>query len=333
MGGDFHVREMGEQRISMMEILQNEKQIVVDPLSLKDSTIKQGYLDATMFPTIITTSTSIILHPPPLQPPKPRFLSMSLPNSANSSPRFASKKGESPESQWQASNLTNIKLHNMLQEEVHLRKSKSCSEGRAFAHSDELDHWLTQLSALEHDKWHQYDNFSKIEGSPKSVKHVKTPNDGFKCSALCLYLPGFGAKVKPIKAKKKGSEKGSAMSRTVSLEKFECGSWTSAAIHNQIEGDSSNSYFDLPVELITCSASDVNSPVAASFVFEKELKGVLKNGSSRTSVRKSDASPRHVRFSTSSPASYPASPASCISPRLRKARDDFNAFLAAAQSA
>ncbi|TKY72641.1 histone H3 centromeric protein HTR12 [Spatholobus suberectus] len=333
---------MEEPRISTTESLQNEKQILVDPLSLKDSPIKPGYLETTtMLPTITTTSSSIILHPPPLQPPKPRFLSTSLPNSANSSPRFASAlskkkpKGESPESQCQASNLTH-KLQHVLQE-VHLRKSKSCGEAREFAPSDDFDHWLTKLGALEHDKWH-HDNFSKIEAvkeSPKSVKlkHMKTTHDGFKCSALCLYLPGFGGKVKPVKARKEESEKGGAMSRTVSLENFECGSWASAAMLNEIEGDSTNSYFDLPMELIKCSASEVYSPVAGSFVWERDLKGILKNGSSRASVRKSDASPRHVRFSTSSSASHPASPVSCISPRLRKAREDFNAFLAAAQSA
>ncbi|KAG4387796.1 hypothetical protein AAZX31_09G046800 [Glycine max] len=338
---DFLVREIEKHRISTMESLQNEKQIMVDPLSLKGS-IKYLETTTTMLPTIITTSSSIILHPPPLQPPKPRFLSTSLPNSANSSPRFASPlskkkpKGESPEPQSQGSNFTH-KLQHLLPE-VQLRKSKSCGEARAFATSDEFDHWLSKLSALEHDKWH-HDNLSKIEvvkESPKSVnklKHMKTTHAGFKCSALCLYLPGIGGKVKPVKARKEESEKGGAMSRTISLEKFECGSWSSAAICNEIGADSTNSYFDLPMELIKCSANEVYSPVASAFVFERDLKGILKNGSSRNSVRKSDASPRHVRFSTSSSASHPASPASCISPRLRKAREDFNAFLAAAQSA
>ncbi|KAK7412961.1 hypothetical protein VNO78_04751 [Psophocarpus tetragonolobus] len=323
------LREMGSMEI--------EKQILVDPLSLKGSPIKLGYLETTtMLPTIITTSSSIILHPPPLQPPKPRFLSTSLPNSANSSPRFVSPPsknkpiGEGPQSQCQASNLTH-KLHHLLQE-VHLRKSKSCAEARVAASPDEFDHWFR----LEYDKWH-HDNLSKIEvvkESPKSVKlkNMKTPHDGVKCSALCLYLPGFVGKVKPVKTKKEESEKGAVMSRTISLENFECGSWSSAAIFNEIVGESTNSYFDLPMELIKCSSSEVNSPVSASSVFERDLKGILKNGSSRASVRKSDSSPRHVRFSTSS-ASHPASPVSCISPRLRKAREDFNAFLAAAKSA
>ncbi|CAJ1975969.1 unnamed protein product [Sphenostylis stenocarpa] len=339
-GHDFLVREVEKLKNSIMERLQYEKQIMVDPLSLKDSPTEQRYLETTtMLPTIITTSSSIILQPPPLQPPKPRFLSMSLPNSANSSPRFASTlskkkpKGESPESQCQDSNLSQ-KLQHLLEEDLHLKKNKPCGEATAFAPLNEFDHWLSKLSALEHDKWY-HDNFFKTEvvkESPKSVKfkHMKTTHDGFKCSALCLYLPGFGGgKVKPIKTKKEGK----GMSRTVSLENFECGSWSSAAKLNEIEGDSTNSYFDLPMELIKCGSSEVYSPVASSFVFERDLKGILKNGSSRGSARKSDASPRHVRFSTSSSASHPASPVTCISPRLRKAREDFNAFLAAAQSA
>jgi hypothetical protein len=128
------------------------------------------------------------------------------------------------------------------------------------------------------------------------------------------------------------------MSRNVSLENFECGSWASAAMSHEIDGDSNNSYFDLPLELMKYGAAievDSHSPTsAAPFCYEKEIKGVLKNGSARGSVRKSDASPRHVRFSLSSSSpSYPASPAFCISPRLKKAREDFNAFLAAAQTA
>ncbi|ESW10871.1 hypothetical protein PHAVU_009G245100 [Phaseolus vulgaris] len=330
-GDDFLLREIEKLKNSIMKSLQDEKQIMVDPLSLLDAPNKQHVL-----PTIITTSSSIILHPPPLQPPKPRFLSMSLPNSANSSPRFASKKKpKSPESQCHAANLTH-KLQ-QLPEEVHLKKTNSCSEATAYA--DEFDRWLSKLSALENDKWYDENLFKAevVKESPKSVKvkHMKTTHDGFKCSALCLYLPGFGGgKEKAVKTKREESEKGGkVMSRTVSLENFECGSWSSAAISNETEGDYTNSYFDLPIDLIKCGSSEVYSAVASSFVLERDQKGILKNGSSRGSVRKSDASPRHVRFSTSSSASQPVSPVSCISPRLRKAREDFNAFLAAAQSA
>lgn len=179
---DLLAMMMDSPRISITEFLQKEKQIMVDPLSLKESSIGK----TTMLPTIITTTSTspTLLHPPPLKPPKLRFLSLSLPNSAISSPKFAStlsnkksSKGEgSPEEpQYQTSNLTN-KLHNLLQE-VHLRKSKSYGEGRESAYDEpleEFDHWLSKLSEKENDKWEwNHPSFTKTEAikeSPKSVK-------------------------------------------------------------------------------------------------------------------------------------------------------------------
>jgi hypothetical protein len=338
-----------------MENFQNEKQIMVDPHSLRNSPIKQVYNQETKkLPTIITTPPTTLLHPPTLQPPKLRFLSLSLPNSVNSSPRFDSVKKPkfgSPEQQCRES-TTNVTttLQELLQE-AHFGKSKSCGDGRESASLEEFDfdQWLTKLSTKELEKWEwHYGTFTKteqehvIKESPKNVfKQMKTTttHDGFKCNALCLFLPNFVGKIKPIKTRKDVTEKVSAtMSRNVSLENFECGSWASAAMSHEIDGDSNNSYFDLPLELMKYGAAievGSHSPTsAAPFCYEKEIKGVLKNGSARGSVRKSDASPRHVRFSLSSSSpSYPASPAFCISPRLKKAREDFNAFLAAAQTA
>jgi len=333
-----------------MESFQKEKQIMVDPLSLKNSPIKQMYnQETTKLPTIITT-TSTILHPPTLQPPKLRFLSLSLPNSVNSSPRFDSikrSKPGSPDTQCQEStNNVTTTLQDLLQE-ARFGKSKSCGDGRESASLEEFDfdQWLTKLSTKELEKWEwHYGTFTKTEHvkeSPKNVvKQMKTttPHDGFKCNSLCLFLPNFVGKIKPIKIRKEVSEKVVAtMSRNVSLENFECGSWASAAMSHEIDGDSNNSYFDLPLELMKYgSVIEVDSPISASLAYEKDqLKGVLKNGSARGSARKSEVSPRHVRFSLSSSSSpsYPASPAFCISPRLRKAREDFNTFLAAAQTA
>ncbi|XP_054801452.1 uncharacterized protein LOC129305448 [Prosopis cineraria] len=294
-----------------------EKQIVVDPLSLKQQ-------EATSFP-------------PPLQPPKSKFLSISQPNSATSSPRFLSKKKSKVESLESPPYPA----------ESYLQKSKSCGERRACPPSDEFDLW----SVIKRDttNTHRQGSFQKPEAmkdSPRSSritarKNIDPPpaDKGFKCS--CLYLPGFG-KAKPVRPKKEESQISSmdrVISRTVSLEKFECGSWAPSPraikpVQDQVEGNESvSSYFDLPSELIRCGGGeDAHSPVAAAFVFDnnKDIKGVLKNGSPGGN-RKSDASPRHVRFST---PSSPASPASsCITPRLQKAREEFNAFLEAAQSA
>lgn len=324
---------MDQPKISIKESSQKEKQIVVNAHTLKESSINQGSYD--------TAS---------LQPSRPKFPSLSLPNSANSSPLFPStlmkrksKSGvvESP-CQASSSNMT-LNHHYLLQEEIHLRKSKSCGEGRASACApfDEFDLWLTKPSVVvEHDHMHHHHHsFSKTEAIIKeshvSSKELETNADEgfFKCSALCMYLPGFG-KAKPIKTKKEGSEIDGVVSRTVSLDKFECGSWTSSTLFHEIERDSTNSYFDLPMELIKCSGTndDVHAPVTSAFVFEKDLKGVLKSGSSNraaSAARKSDASPHHVRFSISSSTPHPSSPALCNTPCLRKAREDFNAFLEA----
>ncbi|TKY58506.1 histone H3 centromeric protein HTR12 [Spatholobus suberectus] len=303
---------MGRPKISNTEKAHKEKKIVVDTRSLKESC------------DVSTTLAATDLHRPSLHPPKPKFLSLSLPNSATSSPSTLMNKKlkhRSIESPCQASTLKH--QYDQLQE-MHLR-SKSCGEGRACAPSDEFDIWWVKPSAVEHENMH-HGSLSKIEAIRESLvsgKDVKTYDDeGFKCSVLCLYLPGFG-KAKAVKAKKEGSEmEGAVISSTVSLEKFECGSWASSLLFHEIEGDPMNSYFDLPMELIKCSANDVHTPVTSAFVFEKDLKGVVKTDSARKS-------PHHVRFSTPSSTSKPGSQASCITPRLRKAKEDFTAFLEA----
>ncbi|XP_004509638.1 uncharacterized protein [Cicer arietinum] len=312
-----------------MESLQKEKQIMVD-----ESFMNHGFYN--------TSNTTIASTPSLLPLSMPKFMSLSLPNSANSSPLLTSKrksKGVVVESQSlnQASNMT---LNNqfLLLQEIQLRKSKSCGEGRASTSPfDEFDIFLAKPSFMEHDYStnRKRESFSKtevIEECNVSDKEMETNADeeGFKCSALCMYLPGFG-KAKSVKTKKEGIEiESTTISRRVSLEKFECGSWSSSKLFNDIERDTTSSYFDLPMELIKESSgiSDVHAPITSAFVFEKDIKGVLKNGSSRTNARKSDtSSPNHVRFSISSSTfHHPPSPASCNTPCLK---EDFNAFLEA----
>ncbi|KAL2539886.1 hypothetical protein Adt_00864 [Abeliophyllum distichum] len=220
----------------------SEKQIYVDPISLKES----GNVQLVM--------------PLPL-PPAKKFLSNSLPNSASSSPRFVSKK-KTRKNQGQVSPLSvnplarqhSVAFSNLERlRENHLQRSKSCGENLACQPSDELDLWFTKTE-------------------PKLVHVIKnniddTIDDKFKCGALCLFIPGFGNKAKPVKSKK-DQEEPHLVSRRVSLEKFECGSWTSSAIINDINddnGDSSNLFFDLPIELMGRSANDTDSPVTAAF--------------------------------------------------------------------
>ncbi|KAI3442269.1 uncharacterized protein J3R85_001376, partial [Psidium guajava] len=311
-----------------------------------------------------------------LSPAKSKFLSYSLPNSAASSPRFPpvsnllkrNKKWVRHESRAHTpprldfDHLVTLSPYLAMQQEMRsFRRSKSCGEGRAIPPSVDFDLLATQAKATgtaispcdssctsdssesecRQDVDLKKSNFpGTASDEERDGKGEKESRQGeFKCGALCLFLPGFG-KAKPVKSKKgslRAAENTFVISRTVSLEKFECGSWASPAI-NASEiighedgagsgiGDSAHHlYFDLPLEMIRSGANDTHSPVTAAFIFDRERKVVLKKSSS---ARKSPhGSSRHVRFSTSSPGSHPASPTSCITPRLRKAREDFNAFL------
>ncbi|XP_059439531.1 uncharacterized protein LOC132172100 [Corylus avellana] len=331
---DFEFLPVEKPKLSVeRESLQKEKQISVDPISLKGSSMKKK------------PSFNLMLLLPHLLPPaKPKFLSFSLPNSANSSPRFSSTllkkkpKNESKANPPKPSNLGrqhSVADHEHLarKPEVYLQRSKSCGEGRARASTDDLDLWLTAPNVSEYDNRYYNDNFSDTEGNKDNHKKTRSKDavdhEEFKCGALCLFLPGFG-KGKSVRERKEEIESHEKeMSRTVSLEKFECGSWASSAVTHDTEDDSKNLYFDLPLELIRANVNDAHSPVRAAFFFDNDQKGILKKSSTKATAKKCDESPRHVRFSTSSPVSYPASPASCITPRLRKAREDFNAFLEA----
>ncbi|CAN1809961.1 hypothetical protein LINPERHAP1_LOCUS25758 [Linum perenne] len=177
--------------------------------------------------------------------------------------------------------------------ETQLRRSKSCAEGRSSG-VDELEIWFKNPD--ESVKPRSSSSSPRIESGRK--KKMKDEEE-FKCGALCLYLPGFGGgsgKVKPVRERKAIQQSEAIISRTVSLEKFECGSWASSAIMN-----------------------------------DEDRKGVLKKNGFTTPNRKSDESSarQQVRFSRSSSGSNPSSPATCITPRLRKAREEFNAFLEA----
>lgn len=176
--------------------------------------------------------------------------------------------------------------------------------------------------------------------------------EDFKCNAFCLSLPGFG-KNKPVRSSSKrqdlmgkkmiraSSFTGSTVSVRASLEKFECGSWASTTALIQ---DNGRLFFDFPMEMTKCNSRggnggrDVQEPVTSGFLFDREtetlaLRSVLKTRSTRDHRRSAETSPqRRVRFSTSSSSasvSCPTSPRTCITPRLRKARDDFNTFLTA----
>ncbi|KAE8715819.1 Cupredoxin superfamily protein isoform 1 [Hibiscus syriacus] len=243
------------------------------------------------------------------------FLSYSFPNSAMSPPRFGSilprknLKTEIQTSPPQVDKL--VKKHPSLKSSM-FRKSKSCGDGRTCAPPDELDDlWMYEANAFHYNKHHPHGSL---------ISNPDFPTRAYQGQAS--------------KAQKEATmmenNNNDAISRTVSLEKFECGSWASSTIIPDLdvdEGDSMNTYFDLPLKLIKNIRNNSSLPVSAAFMFDdKDVKGVLKNGSTQTrsTGRKSheSSSSRYVRFTTSCPTSYPASAASCITPRLRKARDN-----------
>ncbi|KVI11071.1 uncharacterized protein LOC112506197 [Cynara cardunculus var. scolymus] len=308
--------------------LQKERQISVDPISMKE---------IVEYPTLGLQKPWPANKPLNSIPKKNKFLSTSLPNSACSSPRgvVPKTKGVKDHDQELETSLPHqhsVALSRFLWlRENHLQRSKSCGEGRPSGAYDEFDICRTTTSIIN-------TNSVSAGSTPrgqttsngdqyKRITETKTRNeDDFKCGALCLFLPGFG-KGKPVRSRREGREEiGHVISQRVSLEKFECGSWRSSGILNVDgggSGRSSNRYFDLPLELIQSSGNDASLPVSSAFVFDKDVKGVLKSTKERKS---NDCRSRHVRFSTSSPTT---SPSPCITPRMRKARDDFNSFLEA----
>ncbi|KAF8080155.1 hypothetical protein N665_0972s0016 [Sinapis alba] len=296
--------------VKQASMMPSEREISMDPKSIRNDSFDMILLPAMSPPRDLDAPM-----PLPLQPVGTKF---NLPNSTTNSPKQRSGlmralKGKEQDSSWSAS----------------FRRSKSYES-------------TSKRLSLKNSF------FTKTE-SNKSIKHNNTFEDGFKCNALCLYLPGFG-KGKPVRSSRKddsssftrtttttttSSSSSVTISRTVSvresttttisvrasMEKFDCSSYASESGGEEARGHS----FNLPSELIKSGSgeNDHDDPVSAAFVFdkepiEKEIKGALKMSGSKNS-RSMDSSVRQVRFSTS-----PA-----ISPRFLEATKNFNAFLEA----
>lgn len=372
---DFEVLGRGDEpkilikKTSMQSV--SERRISVDPQSILS---RNESLD--MIVSRPRDIDDMVLSQPLDNQMKTKFVSCSLPNSAATSPRRSSSHN------WK-NRTTEQVLDLMLVQDAAtaFRRSKSCGEGRACTPSLDFDMLLhksrhghhnnhhhgfsssSNSKSLSHKSSGNNSFFSKTESNKSSRSNSNTANsksinsfeDGFKCSALCLYLPGF-SKGKPVRSSRKGDSSftrtttmtsSQSMARTASirdntvlsarasLERFECGSWTSSAMIYDDNADLGGHFFDLPSELIKGGPgeNDQDDPVSAAFVFdkepnlEKEIKGVLKTSGSKS--RRSMESPRHVRFSTSSPMSYPTSPTHSITPRLLQATEDFSSFLEA----
>ncbi|KAK9074927.1 hypothetical protein SSX86_003246 [Deinandra increscens subsp. villosa] len=306
----------------MANMTNEEIQISVDPVSMKEVV---GY------PSFRLAKPRAANKPFSSLPKRDKFLSTSLPNSACSSPRGIIPKSKSKDID-QALDASLAHQHSVALSrlvwlrETRLQRSKSCGEGRPSCQYDEFDicHTSSKTSTISASagstprcQTTSHEEYTRITDNSK--KHL---DDDFKCGALCLFLPGFG-KGKPVRSRREEREEtGHAISHRVSLEKFDCGSWRSSGVHGGSDF-SSNLYFDLPLELIQTSGNDANLPVSSAFVFDKDVKGVLKTKGG--GERKSNDG-RHVRFSTSSPTT---SPSSCTKPRMRKAREEFGSYLEA----
>ncbi|GER46196.1 root hair specific 4 [Striga asiatica] len=318
MPGESHANNR-PRTSSFMEKKDSEKQISVDPISLE------------IEPSLSRQITSTKAH----------AISYSLTNSPRIGSIFITKhmsRSKTTQNPQYLGRQHSVALTNLERlRETHMRRSKSCGEGRSCRPSIDLDLWSTNNQHLitVHHQTREKEESDEEEEEEETEKGGGS--DKFVCGA-CLLIPGFG-KGKAVRAKKEDVTESDIVSQRMSLEKFECGSWRSSALINYVEGHgddepASNLFFDLPIELIRCSnVNDTESPVTTGFVFDdkdhhhhhhRNHKGVLKIGRKIDESRNS--SRRHVRFSTSSPTPCPVSP---TSPNLRKARDELSAFLEA----
>ncbi|CAN6194731.1 unnamed protein product [Urochloa humidicola] len=312
-----------------------ERQIPVDPASLRRLGMVADEDSPLSAPSVLT---EVVARSSPLLPPlrRPTFVAASLPCSAASSPVHGdgSAKWEDhhrPPPSAAAHSPTSA-LRSLARQHSAalarlvaapppaLSRSASRAEGRTMApHDDDEDH---------------------DGGDPDKMLAA---DGGFTCAALCMFIPGFSRK-KPaasafaggggtaVSGMQRPLRRGSA-SRVASLERFECGSWSPPPPPPETE------CLATEVAKTSCAADDAEAPVKMAFVFDGELppaaatRGILKNSASSRleSARPSTSSQRHVRFSTAADASAavscPTSP--CITPRLARARAEFNAFLEA----
>ncbi|KAL5200693.1 hypothetical protein ABZP36_021896 [Zizania latifolia] len=313
-GGDVGGRGGESEASALTMAMDKERQIPVDPVSLRHLGMVADEDSPLSAPSVLT---EVVMQSPMLPPlRRPNFVGASLPCSAASSPvHGAAEKREEPAAAVPMPSPAAVLRALAQQRSVALAhyvaapasapalsRSASRAEGRSMVpHDEDAEH-----------------------------KPIADHDDSFNCSALCMFIPGFSKKkpasaaaaaavVSNMQRQQSGARRRSSLSRMASLERFECGSWSPrppvAPAHE--------------VAKSSC-ADDTEAPVKMAFVFDHdEPRGILKKSSSsrQESARPSTSSQRHVRFSTATAASCPTSP--CVTPRLARARAEFNAFLEA----
>ncbi|RLM55423.1 actin cytoskeleton-regulatory complex protein pan-1-like [Panicum miliaceum] len=318
-----------------------ERQIPVDPASLRRLGMVADEDSPLSAPSVLT---EVVARSSPLLPPlrRPTFVGASLPCSAASSPVHGAGGAKWEEQQQPAA------AHSPTSALRSLARQHSAALARLVAAPSTLPR---SASRAEGRTMGPHDD--EEPGEPDKLLAVE---DGFTCGALCMLIPGFSRKKPAFAASAAGTAvsgmqrqpsglrpRRSSASRVASLERFECGSWSPppppppppvAARHEAAD------CLATEVAKTSCAnADDAEAPVKMAFVFDGDppaaTRGILKNSpSSRLdSARPSTSSQRHVRFSTAvaadaaASASCPTSP--CITPRLARARAEFNAFLEA----
>lgn len=290
--------------------MDKERQIPVDPVSLRHLGMVADEDAPLSAPSVLTE----LVVQSPLLPPlrRPTFVGASLQCSAASSPATPSPTSS-------ASTLPSLAQQHSVALAHYvgapaaapaLLRSASRAEGRSMAPHDE-----------------------PIDTKPLVAE------DGFTCGALCMFIPGFTKKkpaaaasaavVSSMQRQQSGARRRSSVSLVASLERFECGSWSPPPPAAVPAVTAQEADFALEVAKSSC-ADDAEAPVKMAFVFDGEPRGILKKSASSrqdSAPRASSASQRHVRFSTATAVSCPSSP--CITPRLMRARAEFNAFLEA----
>ncbi|KAG6504869.1 hypothetical protein ZIOFF_037217 [Zingiber officinale] len=310
----------------------SERKISVDPLSLKLVAEDGGAPPAVDSPLFLL---------PPLA--QPDLFSGSLQGGSFKSPNLAQQRHH-------LAAVTSLGRQHSLalsrfaaEQRAALCRSKSCGEGRSSVPSDGFIDILSSRESAARVAPGREQSHSVGSGEPRAEQRVK-------CG--CLFLPGLSHKKKQMSLRNRSQMEeeeedeeeeeeeevevmdASHVSRTVSLEKFENASWNSSS---PVSGSPRGSLFHFPTELLLIGRSETNSPVRAAFVFDGgagNAKTVLKRSLSRLGSSKSQGallSNRHVRFTaTAAPISEPASPSSApITPRLQKAREEFDAYLEA----
>ncbi|CAL5039101.1 unnamed protein product [Urochloa decumbens] len=314
-----------------------ERQIPVDPASLRRLGMVADEDSPLSVPSVLT---EVVARSSPLLPPlrRPTFVGASLPCSASSSPvHAAGAKREDPPAAAGHSPTTSALRSLARQHSAALARLVAAAAPPALSRS---------ASRAEGRTMAPHDDDEDPDGGDPDDKMLAADGGGFTCGALCMFIPGFSRKkpaafaaaaaagttaVSGMQRQPSGlrPRRGSA-SRVASLERFECGSWSPPPPPPEIDCAATE------VAKTSCAADDAEAPVKMAFVFDggetppaAATRGILKNSASSRLVDSARASTsssqRHVRFSTA--ASCPTSP--CITPRLAKARAEFNAFLEA----